>query len=143
MTKLDGQVAIITGGARGIGEGASEVFCQAGAKVVIWDVLDGQFTAARIAKKGGEIFFQKVDITDRTNENLQIHVYVAATIRLGPSFPFCLVGGPKGSCWDEEQTARRHVPKRMKSSAPADRSHKHVQPKWMKTRRLRKGPGRT
>ena len=38
MTKLDGQVAIITGGAQGIGEGASEVFCQAGAKVVIWDV---------------------------------------------------------------------------------------------------------
>jgi|TARA_B110000503_G_scaffold4292_1_gene5687 3-oxoacyl-[acyl-carrier protein] reductase len=66
MTKLDGQVAIITGGAQGIGEGASEVFCQAGAKVFIWDVLDGQPTATRIAEQGGEIFFQKVDITQRS-----------------------------------------------------------------------------
>ena len=65
MTKLDGQVAIITGGAKGIGEGACEVFCQAGAKVVIWDVLEGQPTADRIAKMGGEISFQKVDITKR------------------------------------------------------------------------------
>ena len=65
MTNLEGQIAIITGGARGIGEGACEVFCNAGAQVVMWDVIDGQSTADRIAKDGGKIMYQKVDITNR------------------------------------------------------------------------------
>ena len=65
MIKLDGQVAIITGGARGIGEGICKVFCQAGAKVALWDILDsGEETANSIAADGGDIFFQKVNITD-------------------------------------------------------------------------------
>ncbi|MEZ4956714.1 MAG: 3-oxoacyl-ACP reductase FabG [Saprospiraceae bacterium] len=64
MKKLEGQVAIITGGARGIGEGICKVFCEAGATVALWDVLDaGQETADAIAADGGSIFFQKVDVT--------------------------------------------------------------------------------
>ena len=63
--RLDGQVAIITGGAKGIGEGACKVFCEAGATVVIWDVINGQDTADRIASEGGNISYQKVDITKR------------------------------------------------------------------------------
>ena len=66
MFKLDGQVAIITGGARGIGEGICKVFCDAGATVALWDVLEkGEETANKIAKNGGKVFFQKVDITNR------------------------------------------------------------------------------
>ena len=41
MRSLDGQLAIVTGGARGIGEGVCEVFCKEGATVALWDVLDG------------------------------------------------------------------------------------------------------
>ena len=64
MFRLDNQVAIITGGARGIGEGICQIFCKAGATVYLWDVLDsGQTTADNIATKGGKITFQKVDIT--------------------------------------------------------------------------------
>lgn len=64
MFRLDGQVAIITGGARGIGEGVCEVFCKAGATVALWDIIDsGKETAERIASLGGKIFFQKVDVT--------------------------------------------------------------------------------
>ena len=66
MGRLDGQVAIITGGARGIGEGICEVFCNEGATVALWDVLEiGDSTANRISSKGGEIFFQKVNITSK------------------------------------------------------------------------------
>ncbi|MEM8898070.1 MAG: 3-oxoacyl-ACP reductase FabG [Bacteroidota bacterium] len=64
MFDLTGQVAIITGGARGIGEGICKIFTQAGAAVALWDVLDaGQETAERIAATGANISFQKVDIT--------------------------------------------------------------------------------
>ena len=68
MFRLDDQVAIITGGARGIGRGICEVFCKAGATVAMWDVLDdGQQTAEEIAANGGKISFQKVDVTDRSS----------------------------------------------------------------------------
>ena len=66
MFRLDGQVAIITGGAQGIGEGICEVFCQAGATVALWDIRpSGQETAERIKASGGNIFFQSVNVTDR------------------------------------------------------------------------------
>ena len=63
MRKLDGQLAIITGGARGIGEGVCEVFCKEGATVALWDVCDGSKVVDRISKDGGKIFYQKVDVT--------------------------------------------------------------------------------
>ena len=65
MINLEGQVAIITGGAKGIGAGACEVFCEAGAQVILWDVIDGEPTAKTLAARGGKIVYRKVDITNR------------------------------------------------------------------------------
>jgi 3-oxoacyl-[acyl-carrier protein] reductase len=68
MFDLTGQVAIITGGARGIGEGICDIFCKAGATVALWDVIDeGAATAEKISASGGSIFFQKVNITDKAS----------------------------------------------------------------------------
>jgi 3-oxoacyl-[acyl-carrier protein] reductase len=73
MGKLDGQVAIITGGARGIGEGICKIFCNEGATVALWDILDeGKNTTDRIKKEGGKIIFQKVDVTDQSSVNLAV-----------------------------------------------------------------------
>tara|TARA_B100001093_G_scaffold70974_3_gene61584 strand:- start:7287 stop:8027 length:741 start_codon:yes stop_codon:yes gene_type:complete len=63
MSKLEGQIAIVTGGSRGIGEGICEVFCREGATVIIWDILDGSDTVDRISKLGGNIIYQQVDVT--------------------------------------------------------------------------------
>ena len=65
MKRLEGQIAIITGGARGIGEGICEVFCKEGAIVALWDVLDGEEVVTKISDKGGDIFYQKVDVTNQ------------------------------------------------------------------------------
>lgn len=66
MKRLEGQVVIVTGGARGIGEGICEVFCKEGATVALWDVMDlGQATADKISATGGSIFYQKVNVTNQ------------------------------------------------------------------------------
>ena len=73
MGKLDGQVAIITGGARGIGEGICKIFCNEGATVALWDILnEGKNTTDRIKKEGGKIIFQKVDVTDQSSVNVAV-----------------------------------------------------------------------
>ena len=79
MYSLEGQIAIITGGARGIGKGICEVFCKAGATVALWDVLDeGIQTADQIEKDGGSIFFQKVDITNKSSVEEAVSKIISA-----------------------------------------------------------------
>jgi 3-oxoacyl-[acyl-carrier protein] reductase len=41
MFRLDGKVAVVTGGARGIGAETARVFRENGATVITWDVADG------------------------------------------------------------------------------------------------------
>jgi len=62
LTRIDGRVALITGGARGIGAETARVFREAGATVVTWDVVDGAD--------------QRVDVTDAG----AVEAAVAATV---------------------------------------------------------------
>ena len=76
MKKLEGQLAIITGGARGIGEGVCEVFCREGATVAMWDILDGSEAVERISNLGGNIFYQKVDVTSIESVNKAVNFII-------------------------------------------------------------------
>ena len=59
---LNGRVAIVTGGARGIGFAVAERLVASGAKVALWDVDGAQ--AATAAQRIEGAFAQQVDVTD-------------------------------------------------------------------------------
>jgi len=65
--RLKNKIAIITGGARGIGKAVSTLFAKEGAIVIIWDLLEeGDKTAKDINGKGGIAEFTKISVTDKS-----------------------------------------------------------------------------
>ena len=67
--RLDGKVALISGGSRGMGAFEAELFVQEGAKVVICDVRDdeGDALAKKIVDRGGEAAFVHLDVTSESD----------------------------------------------------------------------------
>lgn len=69
MGRLDGKVALISGGARGQGKAEARLFVQEGAKVVLGDILDeaGNNVAAEIQAAGGEATYVHLDVTNEAS----------------------------------------------------------------------------
>ena len=69
MGRLDGKVAFISGGARGMGAAEAQLFAKEGAKVAIGDVLDddGRQVEAEINQTGGDCVFVHLDVTSEAN----------------------------------------------------------------------------
>jgi NAD(P)-dependent dehydrogenase (short-subunit alcohol dehydrogenase family) len=66
MGRLDNRVAIVTGGAKGIGRHYSSALAAEGARVMIADIVDGADLAAEIAAKHGanSVAAQVFDVSD-------------------------------------------------------------------------------
>ncbi|MBI3513892.1 MAG: glucose 1-dehydrogenase [Proteobacteria bacterium] len=82
--RLKSKIAIVTGGAHGMGEAEAKLFAEHGATVVVADVLEreGEAVAAAIRQSGGQARFARLDVTDDANWTRVIADAVAAHGRL-------------------------------------------------------------
>jgi cyclopentanol dehydrogenase len=69
MGKLDRKVALISGGARGLGAAAANRFAREGAKVILGDIrdADGKKVEEAIRSEGGEAVYLHLDVTDESD----------------------------------------------------------------------------
>lgn len=78
MVRLANKVAIVTGGAEGIGRGIGEVFVENGASVAIldWNPETGTSTAAELSDRG-RVIFVEADVSDEPSVERAIERVVA------------------------------------------------------------------
>ena len=78
--ELTGKVALVTGGASGMGQSEAMLFAREGAKVIVADVLEteGRQTADKITAGGGQAKFVKLDVTSEANWQSTVEAAVSA-----------------------------------------------------------------
>ncbi len=104
MTNLQNKVAIVTGGASGIGQATAQLFAAEGARVAIFDLNDeqGHEVAAQIRSGGGEAQFIRVDMTS----SVEVESAVRETINHFGQLDLIFNGaGGSGRRWGDGPTA--------------------------------------
>ena len=78
MTELAGKVAIVTGGASGIGRGIAERFAAEGARVLVADVRDdlGERLVGELDSTGAKVVYRHTDV----GEQAQVAELVEAAV---------------------------------------------------------------
>src|SRR3989475_11695162 len=102
--RLVGKVALISGGARGMGAAEARLFAREGAQVVIGDILaaEGGAVEADIRAKGGEAAFVRLDVTSEADWQKAVGL---AQSRSGKLHVLVNTGGIGGGSRTEDTTA--------------------------------------
>jgi NAD(P)-dependent dehydrogenase (short-subunit alcohol dehydrogenase family) len=102
--KLDGKIAIVTGGNSGIGETTAETFAREGARVILMArrEAEGRAVEQRIRDAGGEATFIACDVGD--SDSVTAAVETAAATYGGVHLLFNNAGGGAGSHFPDEPT---------------------------------------
>jgi len=104
--ELEGRVALVTGGAAGIGRAAAIAFAQQGAKVAVCDLKRdrGQEVVAAIEREGGRAIFIEADVSRAADVEKVVGAAVKAYGRLDCAFNNAGIEGqlaPTGDCSEE------------------------------------------
>src|SRR5438552_5374022 len=77
--RLENRVALITGGASGMGASMARIFAREGAKVVVADVLDeeGKKVVADITQANGAAIFHHLDVTGEAEWKAAVDATIA------------------------------------------------------------------
>ena len=99
MGKQDGKVAVITGGASGIGKASVKLFLAEGAKVIIGDVMDdrGEVLAGEL---GENVVFRHADVSREEDVEALVTCAVEKFGRLDCIFNNAAIGGASGMIED-------------------------------------------
>ncbi|MGB4860858.1 MAG: glucose 1-dehydrogenase [Tepidiformaceae bacterium] len=104
MTQLEGKIAVITGGASGIGEGTVRKFIESGARVVISDVQDAR--GEKLAEElGPNASFYHTDVGQEEEVRAAVGYAVQKWGRLDVMFNNAGFGGVSGSILDTDMAA--------------------------------------
>ena len=78
--RLAGKVALVSGGASGMGQSEATIFAREGAKVIVADVLEaeGKQVADKIVSGGGQARFVKLDVTSEAEWDAATKAAVSA-----------------------------------------------------------------
>jgi len=78
--RLAGKVAMVTGGASGMGKSEATIFAREGAKVMVADLLeaDGRKAVSEITDSGGQARFVRLDVTQESEWEAAVAATVAA-----------------------------------------------------------------
>ena len=103
--RVAGKVALVSGGARGLGEAQAKLLAAEGAKVVIGDVLEeeGRKVEAEINELGGEAFFMPLDVTKADDWQAIIDETVSRFGKLDVLVNNAGIGGRGGLDMPEEE----------------------------------------
>ena len=101
MNQIDlaGRVAIVTGGAQGIGLAVAERFVASGAKVVLWDIDEALLAKAR-AQIGAAATTARVELTDEAQVAQAAQAVLAAHGRIDILVNNAGITGGNGPTWE-------------------------------------------
>lgn len=112
MNQLDlkGRVAVVTGGAQGIGYAVAERLLQSGASVSLWDINEAQLGKARDALGAhGKVAIQVVELTDEGAIDAATNATLSKFGRIDALVNSAGITGGNGSTWELAPDVWRRV----------------------------------